>query len=337
MRIIVLLFLLLTSVSIRAQETCMQPDVNCDGYVNVNDLLGLLGYFGDEDLDGDGIWDDQDECVEDECGVCDGPGPQVLAVDTITFTEDSVFVEAINEWYVFEVPDTTFNFVCTNPGCTDPMAENFSPFASEDDESCVYSDPCVNGLTLMFDGYSYDLVLIGDQCWFAENLRTEHYSNGDAIPGELSDGVWQNTDLGAQAIYNNEESNLADNGRLYNWYAVDDARGLCPSGWYVTTVGDYSDLANFLGGVGIAGTPIKSSPSDSPAWDGTNTSGFSALAGGYRDGIGIFNAVGAHGYFWTSSPSFTAWRWVLESGCPGLHPSSNSSLQSGFSVRCIKD
>ena len=90
---------------------------------------------------------------------------------------------------------------------------------------------------------------IGEQCWFAENLRNEHYANGDAIPGELSNSEWNadDTNLGAQAIYNNDASNLADYGRLYNWYAVDDARGLCPSGWHVPTDGEFMTLEMELG------------------------------------------------------------------------------------------
>ena len=94
-----------------------------------------------------------------------------------------------------------------------------------EDGSCVHGPAeCGGASTVTFDGYTYDLVAIGDQCWFAENLRTEHYANGDAIPGELSNSEWQNTTEGAQAIYSNDASNLADYGRLYNWYAVDDAR-----------------------------------------------------------------------------------------------------------------
>ena len=88
-KLLTILFAVALGLNLSAQDECLNPDVNCDGYVNVNDLLGLLGYFGDEDLDGDGIWDSQDDCVDDGCGVCDGPGPQVLAVDTITFMTDS--------------------------------------------------------------------------------------------------------------------------------------------------------------------------------------------------------------------------------------------------------
>ena len=339
-KLITILFAFALGLNLSAQEECMNPDVNCDGYVNVNDLLGLLGYFGDEDLDGDGVWDSQDDCVEDECGICDGPGPQVLAVDTITFTTDSTFIEAISEWYVFAIPDTTFTFVCTNPGCIDPMAENYDPYASEDDGSCVGVDPCSNELTVTFDGYTYDLVAIGEQCWFAENLRTEHYANGDVIPGELSNGEWSDADdtnLGAQAIYNNDASNLTDYGRLYNWFAVDDARGLCPSGWHVPTDVEYTTLTDGLGGTLVAGGKMKSSPEDSPAWNGTNTSGFSGLAGGLRNYLGDFYYVGNYGYFWSASAyGSNAYYRRLDGGNAGVKR-SNSYLRDGLSVRCVRD
>jgi hypothetical protein len=136
-KLLTILFAVALGLNLSAQEECMNPDVNCDGYVNVNDLLGLLGYFGSEDLDGDGIWDSQDDCVEDECGICDGSGPQFLVVDTITFVTDSTFIEAINEWYVFDIPDTTFTFVCANYGCMNPEALNYEPEAVIDDGNCV--------------------------------------------------------------------------------------------------------------------------------------------------------------------------------------------------------
>ena len=339
-KLFTILFAFALGLNLSAQDECLNPDVNCDGYVNVYDLLGLLGYFGDEDLDGDGVWDSQDDCVEDECGICDGPGPQVLAVDTITFTTDSTFIEAISEWCVFAIPDTTFTFVCTNPGCIDPMAENYDPYASEDDGSCVGVDPCSNELTVTFDGYTYDLVAIGEQCWFAENLRTEHYANGDVIPGELSNGEWSDADdtnLGAQAIYNNDASNLTDYGRLYNWFAVDDARGLCPSGWHVPTDQEYTTLIDVLGGTSVAGGKMKSSPEDSPAWNGTNTSGFSGLAGGYRSNSGGFYDGNYVGFFWSASANGAfAWSRLLDGVYTGVLR-YNYYQRYGFSVRCVRD
>lgn len=360
-----LLLICLLGSELSAQETCMQPDVNCDGYVNVNDLLGLLGYFGDEDLDGDGVWDSQDDCVDDGCGVCDGPGPQVLVIDTITFTPDSIFIETINEWYVFEVPDTTFTFVCTNPGCTDPLAENYDPYASEDDGNCDYGGPiqCDMMSTLTFQDYTYELIAIGDQCWFAENLRSSFYANGDLISSNLSMAEWEATIEGATAVYgegsslvlngNSDEAvNLSNYGRLYNCYAVNDERGLCPSGWHVPTDEEFFVLETELGmdasewGVWEwrgtdQGTQMKSAPIDNPSWDGTNVSGFAALPGGLRSGPGYFQEEGNYCEIWTSTTLgdgqnvIGVYRRVI-TGAGGVYR-AHQPLNRGYSVRCLKD
>ena len=241
---------------------------------------------------------------------------------------------------------------------------NYIPEAVIEDGSCVYGPlECGGVSTVTYDGYTYDLVAIGDQCWFAENLRSEHYANGDAIPGDLSDGEWENavdTNLGAQAVYgegtsvvysgsDDEVMNLANYGRLYNWYAVDDSRGLCPSGWHVPTDGEYMTLemslgmseseANGTGGRGTdQGTQMKSSASDSPAWNGTNTSGFSGLAGGYRFSGGDFHYGGNYGYFWSASAyGIYAWYRKLNGGNTEVNRDTNSSRRDGFSVRCVRD
>jgi len=212
----------------------------------------------------------------------------------------------------------------------------------------VDAGPCDNLQSVTFDGYDYDLVAIGDQCWFAENLRTEHYTNGDSIPGELNNSAWSSTNSGAQAVYNNDASNLSVYGRLYNWYAVDDARSLCPSGWHVPTDGEVMILEMALGmseseanSVNFRGTDqgtqMKSSSLDNPSWNGTNTSGFSALAGGRKNFYGHFDFKGDYGYFWSSSPvGASAWYRLLGSGNTGVSRNDNSR-RSGFSVRCVRD
>jgi uncharacterized protein (TIGR02145 family) len=101
---------------------------------------------------------------------------------------------------------------------------------------------------------------------------------------------------GAQAVYGEKESNLLQYGRLYNGYAVDDPRGLCPSGWHVPSDAEWTALTDALGGGKVAGKKMKST-----AWDGTNSSGFSALPGGARDGsLGYFYDDGYYGYWWSS-------------------------------------
>jgi uncharacterized protein (TIGR02145 family) len=241
-------------------------------------------------------------------------------------------------------------------GCMDPDAVNFNANATVDDGSCVTAlNPCSDGLTsVFFDGYSYNLVGIGDQCWFAENLRNEHYANGDLIPGELSASEWSNandTNLGAQAIYTDpwtsEGYSLANYARLYNWYAVNDERGLCPTGWHVPTDGEWMTLEMELGmseseanDTSFRGTDqggqMSSSPEDNPSWDGTNTSGFSGMPGGLRAPSGYCNDGGIGGLFWSSSPNGSdAWfRYLLTLR---VYRNSDNGQGSGFSVRCVRD
>ena len=212
----------------------------------------------------------------------------------------------------------------------------------------------VCGSSYSYDGHDYATVLIGGQCWFAENLRSENYTDGSVIPADLNDAIWGGTAAGAVTVYDeggsNEETNLATYGRLYNWYAVDDARGLCPSGWHVPTGGEFMTLEMELGmsytdANSISSTPrgtdqgaqMKSSASDSPAWDGTNTSGFSGLAGGARDSGGGFYGEGNYGYFWSASADGTyAWTRLLVGGSTGVYR-NDYSQRFGFSVRCVRD
>jgi uncharacterized protein (TIGR02145 family) len=224
--------------------------------------------------------------------------------------------------------------------------------------SCVDTVPAFAcGDSTLFDNYWYKTVLIGDQCWFAENLRTTVYRNGDVIPAGLTDGEWESTLAGATAVYGEGSSNcyndspdidacdeaqsLAEYGRLYNWYAVDDARGLCPVGWHVPTDGEWTDLENYISSQGFdgsEGTALKSTYGWTEyygAGNGTDDFGFSALPGGGR-GYSFFGA-GFDGYWWSSSLSggnalprflhFTSPEIIWFFALP----------PSGYSARCLRD
>jgi uncharacterized protein (TIGR02145 family) len=195
------------------------------------------------------------------------------------------------------------------------------------------------------DGNEYRTVQIGNQVWFAENLRSSTYRNGDPIPGGLTDEEWTSTTSGAQTVYGegttdvlqgsaDEVENLEKYGRLYNWYAVNDPRGLCPSGYHVPSVADWQKLVDELGGEEVAGEALK----DDRKWDGNNSSGFSALPGGFRYyASGYFYYQGYYGYWWSSSPDGTlAWYRFLFSGYSNVFRSSFST-RYGFSVRCVRD
>ena len=273
------------------------PDSNGDYVVTVTDLLALLSVFEEADADMDGIFDSMDDCVGiydacgicsgsgvdadadgicddvdpcvgalDACGVCNGPGPSIPVIDEIVFVTDSIYVPPIQQWYVFSYAvDTLYTYVCPVQGCTDANAANFNPLAVIEDGSCSYGPAqCGGASTVTFDGHTYALVGIGNQCWFKENLRSDNYSNGDAVPGDLTNNQWTSTGSGAQAVYNNDPANLATYGRLYNWYAVNDARGVCPVGFHVPSDSEWTVLENALGGSSVAGTALKSSAADSP-------------------------------------------------------------------------
>jgi uncharacterized protein (TIGR02145 family) len=291
--------------------------------------LGVCGGGCEGDEDSDGICDDIDTCigVEDECGVCNGPGPTEIVIDQIITTYDSVFLPVDGEWFVYAVDvDTTFTYTCAPffGGCGDPVG---------------------------YQGYDYATVLIGDQCWFAENLRSENYENGDAIPSNLSDSEWSSTTSGAVAVYGEDAGcddyspdidacdpaqSLEEYGRLYNWYAIDDARGLCPSSWHVPTDGEWTLMTDELGGESIAGGQMKTTYGWYQGGNGTNSTGFSGLPGGYRVSNGSFDSAGGNGVWWSSSPlGSVAWNRYLNYYEDVFR--INSSLRSGFSVRCVRD
>ena len=207
------------------------------------------------------------------------------------------------------------------------------------------------------DGHSYAVVTIGDQCWFAENLRTTVYDNGNLIPTGLSDGEWTSTTAGATAVYGEGSSecenfsleinacddaqSLAEYGRLYNWYAVDDARGLCPAGWHVPNDGDWTQLEGYItsqGDAGTEGAALKSTTGWALDGNGTDDFGFLALPGGDRDrNDGGFDAAGISGNWWSSSPnSGDAWYRNLYFDYSIIFR-LNSSPRNGFSVRCLRD
>jgi uncharacterized protein (TIGR02145 family) len=233
-------------------------------------------------------------------------------------------------------------------GLTEDATYYFSAYATNA-SGTTYGDtlsfvaklaPCGDLTSVSYQGYNYNIVAIGTQCWFAENLRNANYNDGSAIPSGLDPTTWSSTTDGAVTIYDeegaNESSNLADYGRLYNWYAVNTGN-LCPSDWHVPTDAEWTTLTNGLGGIAAAGDALKSSLSDTPEWNGTNSSGFSALAGGVRLDAGNFYDEGNAGYFWSSTLNGTnADQRSLRNTNAGVNQGS-SGLRLGLSVRCVRD
>ena len=187
-------------------------------------------------------------------------------------------------------------------------------------------------------------VTIGTQVWMTKNLDVSTFRNGDPIPEARTDEEWQKARENKQpawCYYENDPSNGAKYGKLYNWYAVNDSRGLAPAGYHVPSDVEWTKLTDFLGGEEVAGDKMKSKSDWAENGNGTNTSGFSGLPGGYRFKNGPFYYIGDFGYWWSSTEFNTtnAWGRSLSYGSGDVYRGYYKyyGKEVGFSVRCIKD
>ena len=184
-------------------------------------------------------------------------------------------------------------------------------------------------------------IVIGTQQWMRENLDVLTYRNGDIIPQVTDPTAWAALTTGAWCYYNNDVANGAIYGKLYNWYAVNDPRGLAPTGWHVPTDDEWTTLSTTLGGDAVAGGKMKVAGTTrwtTPNTGATNESGFAGLPGGYRSFNGTFNDVGSIGYWWSSTESNTSNAWYRGLYCNfGDINRSFYNKKKGFSVRCLRD
>lgn len=188
------------------------------------------------------------------------------------------------------------------------------------------------------DGNIYTTVKVGSQTWTAENLRVARYSNGDSISHLTDKDRWAATTAGAYCYYHNLPRMDTLYGKLYNWYAVTDPRGLCPKGWHVPTDKDWKALEEYAGGRDKAGA-IKSLRSwDPPNGGATDLNGFGALAGGLCNFYGSYNAIGTFGYYWTSSSTGMGTGIFRKLTCYNPKLGRDDVFkQTGFSCRCVLD
>ncbi len=196
------------------------------------------------------------------------------------------------------------------------------------------------------EGNAYKTIVIGTQLWMAENLKTSTYRNGDVIPTNLDNSQWSSTTSGAWAYYNNNASYACPYGKLYNWYAVNDARNLCPLGWHVPSDAEWIVLTSYLSGVIDIGGQMKTTGIInsgtglwiSPNTGATNGTGFSGLPGGKRVSNGVYGDMAEDGYWWsgTQDVSNNAWIRSLRYNYTDVNRVYYST-HYGFSVRCLRD
>ncbi|MBM2816458.1 MAG: hypothetical protein HW421_3220 [Ignavibacteria bacterium] len=184
-------------------------------------------------------------------------------------------------------------------------------------------------------------VIIGNQVWMKRNLDVDHYRNGDPIPEVRDSAQWPKLKTGAWCYYENNSDSGKIYGKLYNWYAVNDPRGLAPAGWHVPSDAEWTTLTTFLGGDSVAGGKLKEA--GTLHWRSffpcaTNESGFSALPGGYRIWDGIFMNIGCIGHWWSSSKenAVDSWLRILNFSNTNINRFEAENFY-GSSVRCIKN
>ncbi len=207
------------------------------------------------------------------------------------------------------------------------------------------------------DGNVYKTAKLGDQEWTLENLRTTTYHDEAGSPIQAighdaaSTAAWSLANYGAYCIYDTTGSNyplfdVEKFGHLYNWYAVNDNRGLCPTGWRVPSKNDFDYLASIFGGSDVAGGKMKSLgtfDSQTGYWHppnegATNESGFSGHPGGNRTMTGLFITLSINGHWWTTTQvnASEARSFLLVDDLAGLY-SSPEDKKRGASVRCVKN
>ncbi len=167
------------------------------------------------------------------------------------------------------------------------------------------------------DGPVYKMVTIGKQTWMAENLAYKANS-----------GCW---------AYDNKEENVAKYGYLYDW---ETAKNSCPNGWHLPSDEEWTILTDFLGGISVAGGELKSNTDwSSPNTGATNSKGFAALPGGYRNySNGAFGSMTYYGYWWSSTANDASYAWYRYLDYNNANANRlNNGMRNGFSVRCVRD
>ncbi len=276
----------------------------------------------------------------------------------ITYDGGAQITESGICWSTTPDPDLDDSFVLNNTGATSfsSTLTNLSPGTkyyvrayAKNSEWTVYGAQ-MTFLTKVADieGNLYNTVIVGTQVWMAENLKTTKYNDDTPIPNIKADEEWIVLTTPAYCWFGNNISNKVTYGALYNWYVIGTGK-LCPDGWHVPNDEEYKTLEKVLGmstdQVDLwnwrgtdQGSKMKSTTGWTEGGNGTNTSGFNGLAGGYRFGeTGAFNALGILTYWWSSEHNVDQGVYRrLDYDNSGVYRSVTSK-RGGKYVRCIKN
>jgi uncharacterized protein (TIGR02145 family) len=184
-------------------------------------------------------------------------------------------------------------------------------------------------------------VKIGTQTWMTKNLNVAVFRNGDPIPQAKTIKEWEsagNSNKPAWCYYDFNPANDEPYGKLYNWFAINDFRGIAPTGWHVPNDDEWFTLEEFLGGFDIAGAKMKAQTGWKSNGNGNDSSGFNGCPSGFCNDAGQFNSIGAYGYWWSTSEEDAYNAFARNLNCfDNLLFRANSIKGYGYSVRCLRD
>lgn len=196
------------------------------------------------------------------------------------------------------------------------------------------------------DGNTYQSIVINGKQWMKENLNVSKYRNGDVIP-EVTDMVeWDALTTGAWCYFENTTENGTTYGKLYNWYAINDPRGLAPTGWHIPSDAEWTSLTNFLGGTSVAGIKMRDLGDlwSTSAVLATNQAGFSALPAGYgyltqtyEPVDQPFNSLGDVAFWWSATASNPSTAYSLNVNLNNSVTRGSILKKTALSVRCVKN
>ena len=302
------------------------PDYDANGFINVNDIFGFLAAFGNawdsEDVISGCTYsyaveynplanDDDGSCIFlpdcagvingcsliDECGTCDSDPSNDCVQDC---NGDWGGIAALDECGVCDGNNSTCLDECGVPNGDNSTCLDECGVPNGDNSTCVTS--CGNDIG--HEGYDYSTVQIGNQCWFSENCRylpavSDSYTGSDTDPHYYVHG-YEGSNVSDAVLH----PNYSTYGVLYN-HASAMVGDVCPSGWVVPSKDDFDELSDFLGGITVAGEHLKSQSGWTSNGNGTNSSGFTGLPGGYRTEYGGVFALEFKGLWWSATISVT--------------------------------
>jgi len=210
----------------------------------------------------------------------------------------------------------------------------------------VHNETVTYGSVTDIDGNVYKTINVNGREWMAENLNVGHFQNGDEVFITEDNVGWNSlTIFPLSCYYNNDMANACPYGRIYNFYAVDDPRKLCPAGWHVPDNTEWALLGDAFGGSSAAGGALKTvgTLDDTGLWytpntNATNASGFSAVPGGYRSQYGVYTQMSFGAYYWAGQSAGSNDGWFSQLRYDYNNLTGNIfDGRFGASVRCIKD